>query len=123
MSVLGDVREVIADALLVETTAQVLTYVPSRIVPPIYIITADSPYVSASDTFGQFKANFSIEIVSPVSANDTNTEALDLLIEDAVVALSNERISFSTVSQPYGLEANNATYLAASISVSYNTAI
>lgn len=123
MSVLGDVRGIIADALLLETTAQVLTYVPGRIVPPIYIITADSPYVAGADTYGQFRCNFSIEIVSPVSANDTNTEALDLMIEDALVALTNANISFTSVSQPYGLEANNATYLAASISVTYITAI
>lgn len=123
MSVLGDVRGIIADALKAETTATVSEFVPGRLVPPLMIITPNSPYIESGDTFGSFKTHFSIEVVSPTASNDTNTEALDVLIEDALVSIVNAGILLESVSRPYSLEANNATYLAASISVTYQTAI
>lgn len=124
MSVLGDVRELIADAINIETTAKVVSFVPERIVPPMVIVTSGSPYVESGNTFGTFKTRFSVEIVSPTAANSTSTEKLDVLIEDCLVALSNSSgLSIEAVSKPYALEANNATYLAASLSVTHNTAI
>lgn len=123
MSVLGDLRAAIASELTLETDLPALSYIPGRIVPPIYLVSQGSPYVSSGDTYGTFRVQLSVEVISPTAANDTNTEALDTMIEDALVSLVNNGYSVASTTQPFQLDVNNASYLAATITVSKNISL
>lgn len=118
MSVLGELRDNIATSLTTDTTVSALSYIPGRIVPPLYLVTSGSPYIESGDTYGTFKVGMNVDVISATAANDTSTEALDVLIEDALVSLVNSGVSVLSTTQPFQLEANNATYLAATISIS-----
>jgi hypothetical protein len=117
MSSLGDLRDTIAAQLETDTTVQALGYIPSRIVPPLYLVSSGSPYVESGDTYGSFKVRMNVDVVSATAANDVSTEALDTLVEDALVSLVNSGIGIENVQQPYQLDTNNAQYLATTIVV------
>lgn len=117
MSVLGNKREAIAATLAADIGVTGFNYIPARIVPPCVMVAQGSPYVESGDVYGTFKTRFSIDVVSATAANDVTTEALDLMIEDALVSLVNQGINIENVAQPYALNTNNATYLAATITI------
>jgi hypothetical protein len=118
MSVLGDLRADIAATLLDDTDIPALSYIPGRIVPPIYLVSQGTPYITSGDTFGSFSVQMQVEVVSPTASNDTNTESLDSMIEEALVSVSNSGCSVVNVTQPFQLDVNNATYLASTINIS-----
>lgn len=123
VSVFGDIADGIATALTATTAVKAFGYVPERITPPVYIIAPGTPYIESGDVFGHFKGRFTVDVVSQTAANDTSTEKLNLMIEDALVTLVNNGISIESVGQPYSLEANNASYLAATIIINKQTSI
>jgi hypothetical protein len=114
MSVLTDEKNTLVGIL--EAVVPTFAYVPSRITPPLAIITNGSPYLQSGDTFGTFAARWDVTLVIPTGANDVTTEALDTLIDDVVVLLVNNKYGVDTVSASYAMEANNATYLAVTVS-------
>jgi len=117
MSDLGLLRQDIAEQLTVDTTVPAYDYIPARIVPPIYLVSSGSPYVESGDTYGSFKVRMNIDIVSATAANDVTTEALDTMIEDALVSLVNMGVGIENVQQPYQLDTGNAQYLSTTVSV------
>lgn len=117
MSVLGTLRQDIADVLAEDTDFPTLSFIPGRIVPPLYIVSQGSPYITSGNTFGTFEATFSVEVISATASNDTNTEAIDTMIEEALVSLVNQGLSVTSATQPYQLDTNNAQYLASTIAV------
>ncbi len=121
MSVLGDVREAIASVLSADMSVQGFSYIPGRITPPCVMVAQGSPYVESGDVYGTFRARFSVDVVSATAPNDVTTESLDLMIEDALVSLVNQGINIENVGQPYALDTNNATYLAATITINTTT--
>lgn len=94
----------------------VTEYVPERIVPPIVVVTADTPYMTMASVSQEFDLNLQLVCIAATAVNKKATEALDQLIEDAVNALPPYCL-FKNVGQPYALQANNAEYLAANVSV------
>jgi hypothetical protein len=114
MSAITDAKVALKGIL--ETVVPTSTYIPARITPPIAIISAGSPYLEDGNTFGTYLVRFAVDLVIPTQANDSATEALDVLIDDVVVTLVNNQYSVDNVSQPYAMETNGATYLAATVS-------
>lgn len=105
----------------VEASAQVTCYeyLPERIVPPVAVIAASSPYITTdeSNVYGEHTVQFRVDLVTATQANSMRTDALDALIEATYAGLIAEGWLVGDVTQPYGLQANNATYLAATIEV------
>ena len=97
---------------------EVLDYVPERIVPPIVIITAGSPYLVAETVGREFRLGLNLTLVASTATNEEATEALDELIADTVTALTSlGYVILKTVNPPYRLSANNAEYLASDLNV------
>jgi hypothetical protein len=96
---------------------KVSSYIPERVVPPVVIISPGSPYLTPTllDR-GEWVMNLELMVVGPVAVNVKATESLDKAIE----TILNGNPGYSqivNVGQPYGLQTNNAEYLAANISV------
>ena len=92
---------------------RVLEYVPERITPPIVIVNASSPYLTAAD-FGEYNLNLELVIVAATATNKKATEQLDQAIENVLNALPSFA-QFQDVGQPYNMQTNNAEYLAVNI--------
>lgn len=101
---------------LADAGLTVLEYVPERIVPPIVVVTADTPYMTGASVATEYDLNLQLVCIAANAVNKKATEALDQLIEDAVNGLPAYCL-FKNVGQPYALQANNAEYLAANISI------
>jgi hypothetical protein len=96
----------------------VLDYVPGRITPPIVIITAGSPYLQSSTLGGEYQLNLECICVAMTADNEQATEGLDELVSDLLNALEPLGYAqFTNAGSPYTLNANNADYLAANVSV------
>lgn len=117
MSALGVVRGDIADVVETATTLRAFVYAPERLVPPCAVVMPSPTYIEDGDTFGSFTARFSVDLIMGNAANAVTTAGLDDQLENALVGLTNAGYSVETVSQPYAMEANNATYLAATLTV------
>jgi hypothetical protein len=79
-----------------------------------------SPYIADGDVFGSFIATFTVDLVMGQAANKVVANGLDEQIEDALVALCNAGYSVESVGQPYSMDINNASYLAATLTVTAN---
>jgi hypothetical protein len=97
-----------------------LTYVPERLNAPSAFITPGSPWVSDAGEFGYVRVSLTVDLVVATASNEVITSRLNQLTEDAIVAVLNDRWFFESASAPYALDANNAQYLAVSLSVSKN---
>ncbi len=109
-----------AEFALALTTAglEVLDYVPERIVPPIVIITAGSPYLVAETVGREFRLGLNLTLVASTATNEEATEALDELIADTVTAVTSlGYVILKNVNPPYRLAANNAEYLASDLNL------
>lgn len=96
----------------------VLDYVPGRVTPPLVIVTAGSPYLESATLGGEYQLNLECICVASTADNEQATEGLDELISDLVNAIEPLGYAqFVTVNSPYSLNANNAEYLAANVSV------
>jgi hypothetical protein len=96
----------------------VLDYVPERIVPPIVIITAGSPYLVGESLANDYRLALNLTLVAANATNEEATEALDELISDTVSAISTlGYIVLKSVNTPYRLAANNAEYLASDLNI------
>jgi hypothetical protein len=94
----------------------VLDYVPERIVPPIVIINSASPYLTPSSLGTEYLMNLELVLVAATATNKLATERLDEAIENALKAMP-RYARVLRVNEPYEMQTNNASYLAANISV------
>jgi hypothetical protein len=92
-------------------------FLPARLAVPCAVVMPSSPYVADGDVFGSFTASFTVDLVMGQAANKVTANGLDDQIENALVGLVNAGYSVESVSQPYSMEVNNATYLAATVTV------
>lgn len=96
----------------------VLDYVPERIVPPIVIVTAGTPYLVAETVGSDYRLGLNLTLVAATATNEEATEALDKLIADTVTAIGDlGYVILKTVNPPYRLAANTAEYLAADLNL------
>ena len=91
-------------------------YIPERIVPPIVIINNRSPYMEPSRLGTEYLLNLELVLVSATATNKKASEQLDQAIEDTLKAMP-RYARVIAVNQPYEMQTNNASYLAANISV------
>jgi hypothetical protein len=94
----------------------VLDYVPERIVPPIVIINSASPYLTPSSLGTEYLMNLELVLVAATATNKLATERLDEAIENTLKAMP-RYARVLRVNEPYEMQTNNASYLAANISV------
>ena len=95
---------------------QVYEFVPPKPVPPCFIISPGSPYVSQGQAFTDFTTNFEVVILAGSATNETETDKLDELITNAIDALETWFIEEVEVPQAY--EINGALLLGTKIQIS-----
>lgn len=117
MSVIGDMRQAIADVVSTATTIPAFPYAPGRLIVPSAVVMPGSPYLESGLTFGTLTAHFQVELIMGTASNQVITSGLDDQVENAIVALINEGYLIEQVSPPYALEANGQQYLAATITI------
>lgn len=97
---------------------EILDYVPERIVPPIVVITAGSPYLSPETVGNEYRLGLTLTMVASTATNEEATEALDQLIADTVSAIATLGYAvLRQVNPSYRLAANNAEYLASDLNL------
>jgi hypothetical protein len=97
---------------------EILDYVPERIVPPIVIITAGSPYLIAESIGSDYRLGLTLTLIASTATNEESTEALDELIANTVSAIGDlGYAALKQVNPSYRLAANNAEYLAADLNI------
>lgn len=97
---------------------EVLDYVPERVVPPIVIMTAGSPYLVAETVGNEYRLGLTLTMVASTATNEESTEALDGLIAQTVSALADLGYAvLRQVNPSYRLAANNAEYLASDLNL------
>jgi hypothetical protein len=97
---------------------EILDYVPERIVPPIVIITAGSPYLVPETVGNEYRLGLTLTLVSGTATNEQATEDLDALIATTVSALGNlGYVALRQVNPSYRLAANSGEYFAADLNL------
>jgi len=94
----------------------VLEYVPERIVPPIVIMNSASPYLTPNTLGREYILSLELVCVASTATNKQATEKLDEAITDVLNAMP-RYARVTRVNEPYEMQTNNASYLAANISV------
>jgi hypothetical protein len=97
---------------------EILDYVPERVVPPIVIVTAGSPYLSPETVGNEYRLGLTLTMVASTATNEEATEALDDLIAKTVNAIS--KLGYAVLAQvnpSYRLAANGAEYLASDLNL------
>lgn len=117
MSALATARAGVASVISTATSLTTHDFLPGRLAVPCAVVMPSSPYISDGDVFGSFQASFTVDLVMGQAANKVSANGLDNQIENALVGLVNAGYSVESVSQPYSMEVNNATYLAATLTV------
>ena len=103
---------------LTEAGLDVKAYVPERVIPPVVIMNAGSPYLSPANLSNDYQLNLDLTLVANQATNETATETLDQLIQDVILAIEPLNYAvFTDVSKPFMLSANNADYLAATLTI------
>ena len=103
---------------LTEAGLDVKAYVPERVIPPVVIMNAGSPYLSPVNIAKDYQLNLDLTLVANQATNETATETLDQLIQDTILAIEPLNYAvFNDVSKPFMLSANNADYLAATLTI------
>lgn len=93
-------------------------FLPARFSPPCAIVTPGAPYLTPGETFGEHTLNLDVTLIVPPGDNKGMTTALDGLICRASARLATDGWAVGDVEQPVMLRANNAEYLAATLSIS-----
>lgn len=115
-SIFGVLRTEIVDALA-GIDLNTYTHIPGRMALPGAFVMAGAPYVEQGQTFGERIVRFEVVLAVQTGDNAAETSALDELIETAQAALENAGWLVEQISQPYGMDFNNAEGLVVSITV------
>jgi hypothetical protein len=94
----------------------VVDFIPERIVPPIVIINNRTPYLTPSRLGTEYLLNLELVLVASTATNKQATEKLDEAIETALKGMP-RYARVLQVNEPYEMQTNNSSYLAANISV------
>jgi hypothetical protein len=115
MNVITTAKADLAEAL-VDEGIKAEYFIPSRITPPLAIISPDSTYVAQGDTFASFELGVEITLVAQTASNPKAQEELDDAIVTAISAIpASWRIN--DVAQPFALSTGNAEFLATRMSL------
>jgi hypothetical protein len=84
--------------------------------PNSITISPGSPYLEAQTVANSWLLHLDLVAVAPVGANRKMAEWIDALIEKLLKGMP-DYATITNVSQPYGLQTNNAVFLASNIGV------
>lgn len=107
-------------AALTGAGVTVVDHLPERLVPPLAIVAAGSPYLENGQTFGSYTARFTVILVCAQGTNATVTKALDADVTRCVVALDDSDFGLERVDQPTMLQHGNGNYLSTSLDVRFD---
>jgi len=116
MTQLTDLRKELADSLS-GLPLNTYTHIPGRLALPAAFVMAGSPYIEQGQTFGEKLVRFQVVLATQTGDNQSETSALDELIEAAQAALEVDEWVVELVSAPYAQSSNNAEFLATEITV------
>lgn len=117
MVTLTAARTEIKDALNA-ASIKAIDYVAETITPPVAIVVPGAPYLSRPEgqvPFGVHQVSIQVLLLAGTGTNKTTAEALDRMIERAVVALDDWDLT--EVSQPGQVALNGSNYLGTVISI------
>lgn len=115
MNVLTETKKGLSDSLNAEGI-NAEHFIPSRITPPLAIISPDITYVSQGDTFASFTLGVELTLVAQTASNPKAQEDLDDAIVTTISAIpASWRIN--SVEQPFSLSTGNAEYLSTKMSL------
>ena len=112
MSSLATLRQDLKEGLE-EQDLKAVEYLPERLSPPIALVSAGEPYIEQGLTNCLFKVTLEVTLVAAKAVNEKATNALDEMIESAILATGDWFID--SINAPFILEANNAQYLACKV--------
>lgn len=119
MGVLKDLRAELVAALAGIDGLTGYTHIPGRMALPGVFVMAGTPYLEASDTFGERIVRFGVVVAAQTADNNAETESTDTLLEEIVGRLEDEdEWLVESVGQPYATQFNNANALVIEIGVS-----
>ena len=102
--------------VLADAVFEVFPYVPNRIVPPVVVIKAGSPYLEPSTLGNEYNLGLELVILAAPAVNELATEMLDEAIQNLLNALPNYAV-LGNVSQPQIFTENSAEYLGATLTI------
>lgn len=95
---------------------KVSSFIPERIVPPVVVIGAGSPYLEPSTVDNRWLMRLELMVIAAPAVNAKSTEMLDKALETILNGNPNYA-KISNVGQPYALQTNNTEFLTANIGV------
>lgn len=102
--------------VLTEQGLNAYVYSPEKFSPPLAYVIAGSPYIdSEGASFAHRRIHLEARLVTRPGSNEAQTDNLDADIENALIGLINAGYSVETVTQPYALLTDSATFTAVSI--------
>jgi hypothetical protein len=114
MPTLIELRESLAEVISYATGIAAVANLPERPVPPIALVSGAAPYVSydSGATWGELVVQLRVDLIVSNGTNKVEADAIDTVIQDALVGAIEAGWLVNEVSAPYQLTANNAAYLA-----------
>lgn len=122
MNTLTTHRQALVD-LLTGAGLTTVGHLPERPTPPVVIVSPGSPYLAPGDTFGTFRQNWTLVVLTTAATSPVMTDALDDMITRITVALHPSGFVVSTVDTPQTFTAGTATYLGTTVDVTITTDI
>lgn len=116
MNTLKSLRAELA-ATLTGAGTTVKDHLPERLVPPLAVIAAGSPYVEPGDAYGSWTVRFTVILVCSQATNEVSTDELDSAVTAALVALDGDDWRVERVDQPTMLAHANTHFLSTTIDV------
>lgn len=117
MSKISELRTTVAGIVASATSLTTHEFLPGRVAVPCAIVMPGAPYVTDGNTFGSFDVQLTVDLIMGQAANSVSSAGLDDQIENALIALVNAGLSVANVSQPFSIEINNGSYLAATLTI------
>ena len=117
---MGTLTTLRRDVAVTLTGAGVPTYdhLPPRLSPPCAILAAAEPYLTRDGApHGAHRMRLEVRLIAAPGTNETVTDDLDDLIEQAHKAIDATTWAVEEVSQPYNLVIGQASYLAVSLTI------
>jgi type IV secretory pathway VirB9-like protein len=109
-------------SILTGAGLRVFPFTPERAAPPMAILTPSGDWVASGDTFRAFRIGFDVNLIVQNAANETMIKALDELVDDTLVAITNATGFYaSQVGSPTLIDISGADYLSTTITVYQNT--
>lgn len=103
--------------LLAPLDLNTYTHLPGRAALPSAIVLAGSPYVESGQVFGEHFVRFEVHLSTAKGDNQSETTALDALVESAIPLLVQDGWTVESLTQPFEFDINNGAALTVAITV------